>query len=235
VTAVGHEQRRAIGIEQMRVATYQPGFLRGIQLLGRRAAHAVLSLRVIGQEHVPAEGAIILAGNHSSFLDGPLVVLVSPRPLRALAKAEVYHGVLGRILLRSGQIPVHRGRPDRRALHSALDVLAEGDGLAMFPEGTRGTGHLDQVQHGIAWLILHRPCPIVPVACLGTARALPPGHWLPRPRARVRVVFGAPFTVHVGGDPQARSTVAAAAEQIRRRLAEHLIDATARHDPENRR
>lgn len=235
MTIASRQVPRADLAEATRGAPYQPMFLQFIRVVGRRVVAALFSLRVIGREHIPARGPMILAGNHSSVLDGPLVGLFSPRPVRALAKAELYHGVLGRILLRAGQIPVHRGRPDRRALRAALEVLAAGEGLALFPEGTRGRGDLDRVQHGIAWLTLHRPCPIVPVACLGTARALPRGRWWPSPRARIRVVFGVPFTVDVTGDPQARSTVAAAAEQIRLKLAEHLRDAAARYNPESER
>jgi 1-acyl-sn-glycerol-3-phosphate acyltransferase len=95
----------------------------------------------------------------------------------------------------------------------------------MFPEGTRGTGSLDEVQHGVAYLVLRSGAPVVPVACVGTAAALPRGSHRPKLRAPVEVVFGAPFSVAVPDNPRARSAVAAAAEEIRIRLADHLASA----------
>jgi 1-acyl-sn-glycerol-3-phosphate acyltransferase len=69
---------------------------------------------------------------------------------------------------------------------------------------------------------------VVPVVCLGTADALPKGHVLPRFRTRIDVVFGPAFTIDVPGDPRARSTVAAAAEQVRQHLLAHLDSADSK-------
>ena len=81
------------------------------------------------------------------------------------------------------------------------------------------------MQHGIGYLALRAGCPVVPVVCLGTADALPKGKLLPRWWARIDVVFGPAFTIDVTGDPRARSTIAAAAEQVRQHMLAHL-DAT---------
>jgi 1-acyl-sn-glycerol-3-phosphate acyltransferase len=112
--------------------------------------------------------------------------------------------------------------PDRTALRGALDVLAGGGVLGMFPEGTRGEGRLETVQHGIGYLALRAGCPIVPVVCVGTAQALPRGRKMPKLGTRVDIVFGPAFTLDVDGNPRARSTVATAAEQIRLHLLRHL-------------
>ena len=101
-------------------------------------------------------------------------------------------------------------------------MLAGGGVLGVFPEGTRGEGRLESVQHGIGYLALRAGCPIVPVVCLGTAEALPKGKKLPRLRAPVDVIFGPAFELEVTGDPRARSTIADAAEQVRRHLLAHL-------------
>lgn len=212
-------------------AGYRPGVIRAARYAARQVAPRLFDLQVGGAGHVPATGPVILAGNHAGFLDGPLVVLLAPRPVRALVKAELEDGPWSHPLRWAGQIPVHRGRPDRRALHGALDVLAAGQVLGLFPEGTRGAGTVEQLQHGIAWLALRHPCPIVPVACLGTAEALPRGRHLPRVGSRIRIEFGAPFVVEVGGDRRARATVALAAEQIRARLVEHLATVAAGPPP----
>ena len=187
---------------------------------------AVFRLRVVGVEHLPRNGAVLVAGNHTGFLDGPIVFMMMPRPSSLLVKSELYSGPWARVLAFARQIPVNRGTPDRTALRRALDVLGAGGVLGVFPEGTRGEGRLETIQHGIGYLALRAGCPVVPVVCLGTADALPKGKMLPRFRARIDVVFGPAFTIEVTGDPRARSTIADAAEQVRQHLLAHR-DATS--------
>jgi 1-acyl-sn-glycerol-3-phosphate acyltransferase len=181
-------------------------------------------------EKVPAQGPVLLAGNHSGFLDDPIVMIMLPRPSSFLAKSELYKGPLSKVLRFARQIPIIRGTPDRTNLHAGLSVLAGGGVLGVFPEGTRGTGELVSIQHGIGYLALNGQCPIVPVVCAGTAAALPKGKTLPKFRAPVEIVFGDPFTLDVPGDPRARATIAAAAEQIRLHLLEHLYAVNASAD-----
>ncbi|HWC34153.1 MAG TPA: lysophospholipid acyltransferase family protein [Mycobacteriales bacterium] len=191
-----------------------------------------MSLR--GGEHVPQSGPVLVAGNHSGFLDGPLVMIMLSRPSSFLVKSELYDTGFRPVLRFARQIPIIRGTPDRTNLRNGLSVL-RGDGvLGVFPEGTRGTGELVSIQHGIGYLALHAGCPIVPVVCTGTAQALPKGKALPRFRAPIEIVFGKPFTLDVSGDPRARATVAMAAEQIRQRLLEHLAEVNAATAPSRR-
>ena len=179
-----------------------------------------LSLR--GLEHLPASGPVLIAGNHTGFLDGPIVMIMLPRPAAILTKSEIYAGRLRHVLDFARQIPIDRGTPDRTALRAGLRVLRGSGVLGMFPEGTRGSGELTSIQDGIGYLALHGKCPVVPVVCKGTAEALPKGKALPRFRAPIEVVFGPAFYVGVPGDPRARTTIAAAAEQIRLGLLAHL-------------
>lgn len=200
--------------------------------LARRSAawllRAVFRLRVIGAEHLPRSGPVLVAGNHTGFLDGPIVFMMLPRPSHFLVKSELYSGPWARVLEFARQIPVHRGTPDRTALRRALDVLGADGVLGVFPEGTRGEGRLETVQHGIGYLALRAGCPVVPVVCTGTAEALPKGKLLPRFRAPIDVVFGPAFRIQVSGDPRARASVAEAAEQVRVHLLAHLEAVTAR-------
>jgi 1-acyl-sn-glycerol-3-phosphate acyltransferase len=201
----------------------------GLTLARRSAARLlriVFRVRVTGVEHLPSTGPVLVAGNHTGFLDGPVVFILLPRPSAFLVKSELYDTPFRRVLEFARQIPVRRGSPDRTALRRALGVLRAGGVLGVFPEGTRGEGRLESVQHGIGYLALRAGCPVVPVVCVGTAEALPKGRKLPRWRAPVTVAFGPAFEISVDGDPRARSTVAAAAEQVRLRLREHL-DAVA--------
>ena len=194
-----------------------------LRIVGRRVIRLILDVRVGHAEQVPSTGPVLLAGNHRGFLDGPLVAAFVPRQASFLAKSELFRGALVRPLGWFGQIPVDRGRPDREALRRAVAVLGRGEVLGMFPEGTRGTGELESVQHGIAYVALRAPgVPIVPVACLGTETVMPKGAKLPKWRGRVDIVFGAPFTVSVPANPRSRAAVARAAEEIRVALAAHV-------------
>jgi 1-acyl-sn-glycerol-3-phosphate acyltransferase len=208
-------------------ATVEPPALRVVRRLAQWLVRIVFRLRIRGLEHLPHNGPALVAGNHTGFLDGPIVFIMLPRPSMFLVKSELYDGPFRRVLQFAQQIPIRRGAPHREALRRALDVLHGGGVLGVFPEGTRGAGTLESVQHGVGYLALRAACPVVPVVCLGTAEALPKGRVLPRWRSPVDIVFGPPFTVDVDGHPRARSTVAAAAEQVRTRLVEHLETVTA--------
>ncbi len=217
-------RRRASG-------TRKPWLVAASRPFGLALFHAAFRLTVVGTGRVPRTGAVLLAGNHTGFLDGPLVYAVNPRSATFLAKAELFVGPLGRPLGWLGQIPVHRGTPDRAALRAGLAVLRGGGALGVFPEGTRGAGRLDEVSDGLAYLALRSGAPVVPIAVLGTAQAMPKGRRLPRWRAPVTVVFGEPIVLRVAGDPRARRTVSAAAEQLRLALVAHLRAATEAEAP----
>lgn len=209
-------------------AAPRPLVRRLCRLLGAALARALFAVEVTGAEHVPASGPLLVAGNHAGFLDGPLVFLLSPRPLGILAKAEIFVGPWPRLWGWLDVVPVHRGTADRAALRAGLEVLTRGGALAVFPEGTRGSGSLDEVTDGLAWLALRSAAPVVPVAVRGTADALPRGTWRPRLRTPVHLAFGAPVTLSVTGDVRARSTVRGAAEQLRAGLVGHLAASGAR-------
>lgn len=206
--------------------TRKPWLVAASRPFGVALFRGVFRLTVLGGEHVPRKGALLLAVNHTGFLDGPLVYALSPRSATFLTKAELFVGPLARALGWLGQIPVHRGTPDRAALRAGLAVLQGGGALGVFPEGTRGAGTMEEVSDGLAYLALRSGAPVVPIAVLGTAQAMPKGSRLPRWRAPVTVVFGEPITLQVEGDPRARRTVRAAAEQLRLVLVAHLLAAT---------
>jgi 1-acyl-sn-glycerol-3-phosphate acyltransferase len=182
----------------------------------------VFKIDIRGLEHLPESGPVLIAGNHTGWLDGPLVQILLPRPCSFIVKSELYNGPWRVVLDFAQQIPIRRGAPDRTALRRALDVLAGGGVLGVFPEGTRGGGALETVQHGIGYIALRAECPIIPVVCTGTAEALPKGAKMLKFRTPISIVFGPTFTLDDEGNPRARSTVAAAAEQIRVRLLDHL-------------
>ena len=190
--------------------------------------HLLLNLHTYGLENIPAEGPLIFAGNHASWLDGPIVVMESPRIVHCLTKVELFGGKVGNFLLRVGQIPINRGRPDRTALHASLSELKSGGAIGMFPEGTRGSGELESVQDGVAWLAVRSGAKVLPVACLGTAAALPKGAKFPK-RVPVSVVFGKPFEITLPENPRSRTALKLVSEDIRLHLVDHLAAARANH------
>ncbi|HEX6989754.1 MAG TPA: lysophospholipid acyltransferase family protein, partial [Bacillota bacterium] len=93
---------------------------------------------VRGREHLPAQGPVLVCANHIHGWDPPLVGTVMTRPVFFMAKEELFrYPVLGTLLAKVGAFPVRRGTPDRRALKTALDLLASGKVVGLFPEGTR--------------------------------------------------------------------------------------------------
>lgn len=219
-----HPAARSRG--QRTTGTARPWAVRICRAIGSRLARIMFRLEVTGSEHVPVTGAVLLASNHSGLLDGPLVFLLAPRPAVFLTKAEMFVGPGARVFGWLGCLPVHRGRPDRSALRAGLAALAEGKALGVFPEGTRGTGRLDTMADGLAYLALRSGAAVVPVAVSGTAAALPRGRVVPRLRVPVQVSFGRPFKVHTDGDPRVRGVLRKAGEELRLGLRAHLASSS---------
>jgi 1-acyl-sn-glycerol-3-phosphate acyltransferase len=128
--------------------------------------------RLEGREHIPMTGPLLVAANHISHLDPPLLAALFPRPLAFVGKAELFEPRwLGWLFAYAGVIPVRRGATDRRSLEQALAVLARGHALAVFPEGTRhASGVLGRAQAGVGLLAARSGAPVLPVAILGTER-----------------------------------------------------------------
>nr|WP_237719949.1 lysophospholipid acyltransferase family protein [Streptomyces xiaopingdaonensis] len=182
--------------------------------------------RVLGAWRLPAQGPAILAVNHSHFVDGPLLLGTAPRPVHFLIKKEAFVGPLGSFLRGIGQLSVDRSGADRTAVSSALRILADGQVLGIFPEGTRGDGDFSSLRSGLAYFAVRSGAPVVPVAVLGTAgrssRLVPA---VPPLRSRVDIVFGDPFDAGDGSTRRTRTALDEATVRIQRRLTEHLADA----------
>jgi 1-acyl-sn-glycerol-3-phosphate acyltransferase len=148
-----------------------------------------------GIEHVPATGAVLLAANHSSVLDPPLVGAVAPRQLSFMAKADLFRiPLFGALIRRLHATPLRREGSDPGALRTALRMLEEGRALLIFPEGTRGEeGTLRPAKAGVGMLAVMAGVPVVPVFVRGSGAVWPRGRRLPRP-GKVIVTFGPALT-----------------------------------------
>ncbi|MFW6599682.1 lysophospholipid acyltransferase family protein [Propionibacteriaceae bacterium Y2011] len=185
-------------------------------------------VQVHDQHLVPATGPVILAANHIAMLDGPLIVLASPRPTYALAKQELFRGVVGRVLEAAGQISVTRGTADKGAVRQSLQVLLQGNILGVFPEGHRGSGAFDVAHGGAAYLAMITGAPIVPVAMLGTRQPDQTPRQVPGRGKSMHVVFGEPIPMTRMAWPRRQHEVATLTEDLRAKLATHVRAAELR-------
>jgi len=163
--------------------------------------------KVRGLRNVPTRGPVIIASNHLSFSDSIFMPLVVPRKVTFLAKSEYFTspGLKGFIkkltFIALGQVPVDRsgGRRSEAALITGLKVLADGDCLGIYPEGTRSPdGRLYKGRTGIARLAIESGAPVIPVAMFNTDKIQPTGKVIPNVK-RVEMSFGKPM--YFQGDP----------------------------------
>jgi 1-acyl-sn-glycerol-3-phosphate acyltransferase len=150
---------------------------------------AFVPLRVYGLERVPAEGGIVLAFNHFSWIDPPAFSTACPRTVYFMAKIEA-HKVpgLGQLIRAFGAFSVRRGESDREAVRMMRQVVRDGKALGLFAEGTRQrAGVPGKVQPGAAMVALQEDVPVVPAAIHGT-HEWRVGNWKP-----VSIVWGEPL------------------------------------------
>lgn len=171
-------------------------------------------LEVQGASNVPDRGGAIVISNHTSWLDPVVMGVGLRRQVFFMAKEELFsYPVFGSVLHGVGAFPVRRGRPDRKALRRALEVLKEGHLLGMFPEGTRSRdGTLRPFEPGVALLAIKAGVPVVPVAIEGYQKFRP---------VRARVLEPVDLSAHSDGRASVRKLVRAS-EEIRRPLAAAL-------------
>jgi 1-acyl-sn-glycerol-3-phosphate acyltransferase len=152
--------------------------------------------RIVGLENVPRTGAVLLAANHVSLLDPPMVgaALFGYRRVRFMAKIELWSTRIGAFVMdRVMSFPVKRGTADRPTIRRTLEWLAQGDAIAIFPEGERSEdGTLQPAQPGIALLVQKSGVPVIPVAIVGTYEMWPRGRKSFR-RVPLTIAFGKPI------------------------------------------
>lgn len=176
----------------------------------------LIPVRMEGFENVPRSGPYLLVSNHVSWIDPPWLEFVIARPIRYLAKRELFSvPVFGWLLAQSGVFALERESADRGALRKALAFLAGGEVVGIFPEGHRSpTTKLLRARPGVALIARRSAVPVIPVAFVGTEVARFGRFW----RRDVTIHFGAPFFARdLAGENEQALT-----DEIMRRIAAML-------------
>ena len=187
--------------------------------------------RVYNPERVPLSGPVILAANHASYLDPPLVGAGLRRDINYLARENLFEvPVLGWILRRWNSVPVDREGGGARGLKAILERLLAGGAIILFPEGTRSKdGRLQPARSGIGLTVIKSTAPVVPVRVFGTYEAYGRHLRVPRPK-RVAVKYGRPLNF-AELRAEARSCSKARLKAIYQQVADEIMAAVAKLEP----
>jgi 1-acyl-sn-glycerol-3-phosphate acyltransferase len=163
---------------------------------------------------VPRQGAFIVAANHLSWTDIPLIPMHFPRKVIYMAKEEYFTGKLFWLVRLLGSFPVKRGEGDRQALRTGEEQLKKGNILVIFPEGTRSrTRTLAKAHAGMGMIALRTGVPVVPVAIWGSENALK------KFRAPVTISYGEPIVFKPKGKKITRADIDEATETVMHKIA----------------
>ncbi len=178
--------------------------------------------RVSGAENVPPSGGLIVASNHISYLDPPLLGTWFPRVIHFMAKQELFDTpVFGPLIRAVHAFPVNREAGDRGAIRHALRVLKGGGVVGIFPEGRRNLDGEAQARSGAVLLASTAQCPVVPVALVGTrlaAKRLRASH--------VEVRIGKPMRFQGSARKPTKTELAAWTEELTHVIAD-LMESNA--------
>ena len=187
--------------------------------------------RVFHPERVPVTGPVILAANHASYIDPPLVGCGLPRDINYLARQDLFkYPGLGAYLRALNSVPVDRDGGGAAGLKAILDRLLAGGAIILFPEGTRTSdGQLQPARSGIGLTVIKSDAPVVPVRVFGTFEAFGRHRKFPKPHP-IAVKYGHPLRF-----PELRAEAKTCTKprlkQIYQQIADELMAAIAKLEP----
>jgi 1-acyl-sn-glycerol-3-phosphate acyltransferase len=194
-----------------------------VWIIVRASARLLFRLRVSGQDHIPRTGGVLIAANHASYLDIPILGCALPRQASFIGRMDLFSGIVGTLLRYLGWIPIRRERVDRKAFDEAIRRLKAGHVVVIYPEGSRSPdGRLRPGKPGIGMIAAAAGCPVVPALLEGTYEALPPGaSWI---RVRpIKVIFGQPIDFSAVLEPENEDTK----KVIYQQMSEEIMDRIA--------
>lgn len=181
-------------------------------------------LKIYGLEHF-RPGAAIIAPNHTSFYDPPVVSISCPEEVHFLARGSLFEvPFVGWLIKILNSHPIARGSSDASIFRMMVDLLGQGKKLILFPEGKRSdTGELLPIERGLSFLVQKAGCPVIPVYVQGAFEAWPRGRKIPKFFGKMAVVFGSPIEWEDGIDKkQAAARITQRTEEAFRNLKEWL-------------
>ena len=187
--------------------------------------------RAFGAENVPLQGGVILASNHASFLDPPLVGAGLKRGINFLARESLFRfPIMGAVLRSWNVVPVDREGGGAKGLKNILGRLLNGSGIILFPEGTRTKdGQLQPARSGIGLTVIKSTAPVVPVRVFGTFEAYGRKHKFPRPH-RLAVKYGRPMNFEILR-VEAKTCDKVRLKEIYQQVADEIMAAIAKQEP----
>jgi 1-acyl-sn-glycerol-3-phosphate acyltransferase len=170
-----------------------PLIYRFLSLTIRAPLTAIYRVHGEGWERIPESGPAVLASNHESLLDPFVMPICTRRVVHFMAKSELFrYPLVKQLMLGAGTFPVERGTADASAIARGLEVLARGEMIGIFPQGTCLPFRERSWRRGAARLAIESGAPLVPVCLVGTERAVRP-HRLKLGLPRIRILVGEPI------------------------------------------
>jgi 1-acyl-sn-glycerol-3-phosphate acyltransferase len=187
--------------------------------------------RTFNAERVPLTGPVILAANHASYIDPPLVGSGVRRQINFLARDSIFRVPVLAAILRSWEVvPVDRDGGTGRGLKAILDRLSRGGAIILFPEGTRSRhGELNPARSGIGLTVIKSDAPVIPARVFGTYEAFGAHKIVPRPRP-VAVKYGRPMLFEASR-AEAKTCSKPRLKEIYQEVADHIMAVIASLEP----
>jgi len=205
----------------LRVAS-DPPLYRFARVLLVAGAHGYGRVAMLGLQNLPRSGPALLACNHPSDFDPIILAIGFPRTLRFMGAGDEFRrAFVGRVIPHLAAFPVERGTADRAALQTALDLLARGEVVAMFPEGDDYRGAPHPFEAGVGFLAARSGAPVVPAAIRGSDEIAVGGR-LRRPMVRLRVGPALDLSGLSGTNHELTAAITRRAETAVRELYESL-------------
>ena len=201
--------------------TWYPTLIAG---LCRFVAQSIARVTVTGLDDLPQHGPLIIAANHASNIDPPMIggwlgPALGRRPT-FLAKEALFQGPVGVLITSLGAEPVKAGGNDIGAYRTAKGILDKGGVVAILPEGTRSfDGVISDPKPGVSMLATRTGTPVLPVGLSGTDDLIARGQTFPAIGARVIMRVGRPFTLTIPQGADRRQALEAADAELMRRIA----------------
>jgi 1-acyl-sn-glycerol-3-phosphate acyltransferase len=188
-----------------------------IRLVAQIIFFVTMRVRLRGRYNLPRKGPYIIAANHLSWLDIPLIPSFVPGKVIFMAKEESFHDRFGWLVRFLGAFPVRRGEADRQAIRAAGEQLKQGKTFIIFPEGTRSKTHtMAKGNAGVGMIALRAGVPVVPVAVWGSENGLK------KFAAPITISYGEPLVLKPKGAKITREDLEESTDEVMRRIAAML-------------